>query len=132
MFRILTLIPAMAASSHGPKAGGPVEHNPVPPPLPVTRRRTRSMAADESVADENARFALVARPLTDHQGDEACDDPQGGEAHTYLSTRPYTDQVAISDGDRDRPGPDSQPGGARQDVRTSTALSTKLMHKLMH
>ena len=34
------------------------------------------MAADESVADENARFALVARPLTDHQGDEACDDPQ--------------------------------------------------------
>ena len=64
MFRILTLIPAMAASSHGPITGGPVEHNPVLPPPPVTRRRTRSMAADESVADENAaRFALVARPL---------------------------------------------------------------------
>ena len=71
------------------------------------------MAADESVADENARFALVARPLTDHQGDEACDDPQGEEAHTFPGTRPYTDQVAILDGDRDRPGPDSQPGGAR-------------------
>ena len=90
----------MAASSHGPKTGGPVEHNPVPPPLPVTRRRTRSMAADESVADENARFALVARPLTDHQGDEACDDPQGEEAHTFPGTRPYTDQVATMDDDR--------------------------------
>ena len=80
------------------------------------------MAADESVADENARFALVARPLTDHQGDEACDDPQGGEAHTFLSTRPYTDQVAISDGDRDRPGPDSQPGGARHPLNKKSRL----------
>ena len=72
------------------------------------------MAADESVADEHARFALVARPLTDHQGGVACDDPQGGEEDTFLCTRPYTDQAAIIDGDRDRPGPDSQPGGARQ------------------
>ena len=92
------MIPAMAASSHGPKTGGPVEHNPVPPPLPATRRRTRSMAADESVADENARFALVARPLTDHQGDEACDDPQGElvKKHTLSQVRGPTRTRSLS------------------------------------
>ena len=113
----------MEASSHGPKTAGPVERPPAPPAASHSRRRTRSMSANESLAGERDGSALVAPTLTDHQGDVACDDPHSKSPQPIPRCARVPDPRAHLD-DTDAQPADPLPSTAACQVRVISTTST--------